>query len=690
MKKNKHVLFGVLLTACGLPAFAQFAPGQVLTAAQLNSQFALYVPLAGGTLTGPLTVPTLTVTTALNTAHANITGGTISGLSTPISVPSGGLGAASLSGYLYGNGTSAVTAAATIPCIPASTNATCTVSTNAALQALSVAAFPVNSIIYRAGYATAGDGGAMFYRPSNAACSLAAGNGDNGSQVKSADGNCFLWQPAGQRVTPMVFGATGNGTADDTTPLQNALTATAGHTLYLGNNLYGISSTLTANGNIEGNGGGQGIYNATCTSGIRLLAGTFDAMSLGRAGIAIRNICMDIAGGVTSTKGGIVEIGAHNFLVVEKSQFNNVCKGIYLSGNGGTQNVGSRIVDNTIIPYNTAGCAAIVVGNVSTGASTVDAVLRGNQIYCGGAPNADGIQVYDAGGLMASQNTPYMCKYGTRIIPGTNQQTIWAYFNSTVLGDTSGTNDLLIDPSASSAVIHGLNFTDTWASSATGGDNVRIQDTGAVPVASYQGIRFVNHRTYIATTSSNGFTINATAEVAIKDSTICAAAANTGSGISLGATMQKVAIQNNTIGTCDQTSGSLATGITVPSGVDKLMITGNRLDTATAPLSLADSAAAAWVIRDNLGVDNITGNIASAASIVLPNNPIVNVTGTTAVTGMTARWSHRTLTLVPSTAGGVAFNTGGSTGPMCNSVTAAQFVSVSATWDSGFGCWLLK
>lgn len=576
------------------------------------------------------------------------------------------------------------------PCSTSINGNACSVTNNAALLTLSVASIPTNTTIYRQGYATAGDGGGMAYRPSNSACSLASGNGDNGSQVKSADGKCFIWQNAGYRVTPMVFGATGNGTADDTTPLQNALTAMAGHTLYLGNNLYGISSTLTVNGNIEGNGGGQGIYSATCTSGIRLLAGNFDAVNPGRAGVAIRSICMDIAGGVTSTKGGIVEIGTHNFLVVEKSQFNSVCKGVFLSGNGGSQNVGSRIVDNTIIPYNTAGCAAIVVGNISTGGNTVDAVLRGNQIYCGGATNADGIQVYDAGGLMASQNTPYMCKYGTRIIPGTNQQVIWAYFNSTVLGDTSGTNDLLIDPSASSAVIHGLNFTDTWASSASGGDNVRIQDTGAVPVASYQGIRFVNHRTYIATTGSNGFTISATAEVAIKDSTICAAAANTGSGISLGSTMQKVAIQNNTIGTCDQTSGSLATGITVPAGVDKLVITGNRLDTATAPLSLADAPAYSWVIKDNVGVDNVTGTVASAASITVPNNPIVNVTGTTAVTGITGRWHHRAVTLIPSTAGGVSFNTGGGTGPMCNGVTAAQYVPVLATWDNGFACWVLK
>jgi hypothetical protein len=75
------------------PAWAQFAPGQVLTAAQLNAAFANTLPISGGTLTGPLTVPTLTVTTALNTAHANITGGTVSGLSSPLPIASGGTNA---------------------------------------------------------------------------------------------------------------------------------------------------------------------------------------------------------------------------------------------------------------------------------------------------------------------------------------------------------------------------------------------------------------------------------------------------------------------------------------------------------------------------------------------------------------------------------------------------------------------
>jgi len=73
-------------------ANAQFSPGQLLTAGALNSQFSLYSKLSGATFTGPLTVPTL------NTSNAAITGGTITGLSAPIPVASGGTGANTATG----------------------------------------------------------------------------------------------------------------------------------------------------------------------------------------------------------------------------------------------------------------------------------------------------------------------------------------------------------------------------------------------------------------------------------------------------------------------------------------------------------------------------------------------------------------------------------------------------------------
>ncbi|WP_220274674.1 right-handed parallel beta-helix repeat-containing protein [Trinickia dinghuensis] len=94
----KKLFAFALLLLSSISAWAQFSPGQILTAAALNGQFALYAPLGGATFTGPVTIPTLTVTGAasvgsLQTSSATITGGSISGIA-PLPVASGGTGQA--------------------------------------------------------------------------------------------------------------------------------------------------------------------------------------------------------------------------------------------------------------------------------------------------------------------------------------------------------------------------------------------------------------------------------------------------------------------------------------------------------------------------------------------------------------------------------------------------------------------
>lgn len=57
----KRILSALIFAVMASSANAQFVNGQVLTASQLNNAFAATLPLAGGTLTGPLTVPSLSV-----------------------------------------------------------------------------------------------------------------------------------------------------------------------------------------------------------------------------------------------------------------------------------------------------------------------------------------------------------------------------------------------------------------------------------------------------------------------------------------------------------------------------------------------------------------------------------------------------------------------------------------------------
>ena len=68
----------LLILACMLwsvGANAQFTPGQVLTAAELNSQFTLYAPLAGATFTGPVATTSTVNSTTPSTGSITTLGG---------------------------------------------------------------------------------------------------------------------------------------------------------------------------------------------------------------------------------------------------------------------------------------------------------------------------------------------------------------------------------------------------------------------------------------------------------------------------------------------------------------------------------------------------------------------------------------------------------------------------------------
>jgi len=90
-------------SASAVPVFTTNASGQIT--AVTNTTIAIANTQVSGLGT-------------MSTQNANavaITGGTISGLSSPLAVASGGTGASTLTGYVYGNGTGAMTASTTIP-----------------------------------------------------------------------------------------------------------------------------------------------------------------------------------------------------------------------------------------------------------------------------------------------------------------------------------------------------------------------------------------------------------------------------------------------------------------------------------------------------------------------------------------------------------------------------------------------
>jgi hypothetical protein len=79
--------------------------------------------------------------------------------------------------------------------------------------------------LWRDDYALGFGASPLYYQPSNLACPLNSGNGDNGSQVKSLDGKCWLAVFPPEGPSAVQFGADKVGVNDSTTALQSCLTA---------------------------------------------------------------------------------------------------------------------------------------------------------------------------------------------------------------------------------------------------------------------------------------------------------------------------------------------------------------------------------------------------------------------------------------------------------------------------------
>jgi hypothetical protein len=243
--------------AAGLANAATGTGGVVLSSAPTITS-----PTVTGAFTaiGLVTTADLAAQTA-NTVLANATSSTAS--PTAVSVPSCSSAGSALN-WTSGSGFGCV-----------SFGSTPTASTNAALQATSTAS---SSVVWRLGFSALGDVPPLLYSASASSCSLNSGNGDNGSQVKSADGKCWIASfPAGP-VNVKEFGAKGDGTTNDTAAMQSA--HNTGHVVYYPQSTGAyIFTTLTMTaGGIIGDGESYSMLSTADTTTANDI--TFNAVNL--------------------------------------------------------------------------------------------------------------------------------------------------------------------------------------------------------------------------------------------------------------------------------------------------------------------------------------------------------------------------------------------------------------------------
>jgi hypothetical protein len=469
-------------------------------------------------------------------------------------------------------------------------------STNAALEALSTGTY---SSVMRAGFYVRGDSPAVIYTASTSTCSLNTGAGDNGSQVPSADGKCWLADLQGIKPTPQIWGAVGNGSADDTVPVQAAINALQNATLYTGPHLYKLTSGVSSSGKIS-IVGEYANDNTTSKGGFRAGALNLNLITMNAGNSLARDLYIDMGASGTNTSGAtFVATGGANSKFADNTIL-QPCGAFEIANAGWVE-----IDHNQTLGARGSGCNIIRVGHTSTLANTVGPRIINNTWSIDNTnPSGACMLVEDAGGVYYRNNDCVFSAIGIYIHPGLNQQVLWGFYQG-VLGDTSANVGLDVDTSDPSAEIKGNDFDQAWTASAAN-SCVILRNNGGGTVS---GIHFRGHRSYGC--GLNGIDIGGgVTYTSITDSNICGNStqgANAASGVSVGAGVSLVSVRDSTISnTCDGFSGGQAYALSFLGTNGSISIQNNYLDgNNLGPIITTNPLTASSRLEGNVGLNPI-------------------------------------------------------------------------------------
>lgn len=483
----------------------------------------------------------------------------------------------------------------------------------AALLAASTATHPQ---ALRLNYVNPGDSPPVLYTASNSACSLNAGAGDNGSQVPSANGKCWIAIPPASGWDVRIFGALCDGSTDDSTPIQSAITAagsTAVNKVFIPSKVC-VAQNLSVSSNNVGIVGptysseaaGGATIQAATTSSTVLTVGVVDGFTI--SNIKFTSPSQQIAG---------------NYLYLNGTVDSNINDVFFLGGwdpvkfNNATivRWTGGSIRNWSDVGWSVTGTAASNGG--------------GNDYYLSKfVMDEDNATFTPVAGIMISQNGGSITLDTIDIIhahnalllnPGAGQFVNWvyatnAYFDSCdFASNLRGGIGINFAPTGT-GIINGGSFANSWSSTCT--TNVSIAGSATTSIS---GVKFSNFESVNA--YHQAFYLNYANDISISNPTIAGSsqsAANTYSSIEVDANANRVNITGGRVGaTVEGYTATAKFNLQVDSGFGgTLAVNGVDLTGAgTSPVFDAATAGAAFTIVNSPGYSPVgPGTIAVGAS----------------------------------------------------------------------------
>ncbi|XRD86249.1 hypothetical protein ISN73_12365 [Dyella acidisoli] len=346
------------------------------------------------------------------------------------------------------------------------------------------------------GYSTNGDGGqGLFVVGANAA-------DNNGTIINDASGRSWYRAGYGNWRSVKWFGATGNGTTDDTVAIQNAINVGAG-TVYFPAGHYVTSATLvvsTTGTQIVGESKGAAQISPTASVDV------FHFSNVGLCGFA--SMSVSFAGAPTA--GAVLNVDTCGFFRCEDFYFYNCYYGVYVNGVNAPCYIQTFDID-------TVSHIGIYWNQPTPGTSNGGLIfIESGTISCPSSNAATGIALF--GGDTCRMTNVDILRLGTgvNISPPSGNVVQWV-FGESVAADTCYSNGWVINPS-SGGIAQGIQLVNCWGSSCAatgfevrGGYNIQFTACRAFnnALAGWQFVGSVAHFSMDACVASGNGTTSA-------------------------------------------------------------------------------------------------------------------------------------------------------------------------------------
>ncbi|HKE24983.1 MAG TPA: right-handed parallel beta-helix repeat-containing protein [Bryobacteraceae bacterium] len=342
---------------------------------------------------------------------------------------------------------------------------------------------------------------------------------------------------------------------------------------------------------------------------------------------------MQIVGQASSTSGAAIKLNNQSYTTISDLLLYHVSTGITISAS-----VWYTIRYVSMAELNGGNGVLIGPGGNNTG------IVERLVITSSTSFNA-GIRITECGDARLHNCELVNGTYGLEIAPA-NGQTVASVTASGCFCDHNSSYGTYIHPATGGSVIKS-RFNQHWGSSS--GDGFHVDGPGTTTGVSLIDSQFIDG-------AGNGIVLNAGSSFLIQGCRI--ANNNGGTGVMLGVAIPQVIITGNILGNNidGPGTGTQQYGIYAGAGLGS----GSRIDNINKGHTVADlflptgNYPASWI--SGVGYDDQFVTIASAATLSVSPSfvPNVNLTGSTAVTAITAAtWPGRTLRIYKTDAGSV-------------------------------------